>query len=197
MSTQTRCGTFSASSMYKLLVKPKSKSEEFSQTALTYITQKAMEQHTGIEDEISAAALDWGNENEPQSLHMYEQVFGTTLTQPERVQKGPITGIADGIDGNILIETKSPWNRAIHFENLLLQAEDFPRRRKEYWVQINTYMLLYDLSSARFLSYDPRFPEVTQLAVIELERDNDLCVEIMDASEKAEKKKNEILAKLK
>ena len=61
-----RLGMFTSSEIYKLMTKPKLKSEVLSEGAKTYILEKVAESLTGIREEVpTTKAMQWGIDNEP------------------------------------------------------------------------------------------------------------------------------------
>ena len=68
-----RSSRFTASEIHKLMGTPKNKSEFLSETAKSFVFEKAAEYLTGAKSEIYGRALDWGKEHEKEAFHYFSQ----------------------------------------------------------------------------------------------------------------------------
>ncbi len=68
-----RRSRFTASEIHKLMGTPKTKSEFLSETAKSFVFEKAAEYLTGNRTEIYGRALDWGKEHEKEAFHYFQQ----------------------------------------------------------------------------------------------------------------------------
>ena len=127
----------------------------------------------GVErDDVTAASLEHGIENEPYAIERYER---DTMSEVKRVQKAIkhpefdyIWGTPDGLIGEHGgIEVKCPWNPLWHLHNFKGQGI------KDYYEQIQGYMWITGRSWWDFVSYDPRFPANKQIIIIRVERDHE------------------------
>lgn len=195
-NTQYRLGNFSASSVATLMGKPKG-SGEWTKTALTYIYDKAAEVLTGIQPEVTSYELQHGIETEPIARAFYEELFSVSLPEVDGLVKNNLSGCADGVLSDKVVEFKCPVNNRIHLENLLLDLDTFKKSRKEYYYQVQSYMYLYDRDLAHFVSYSDIFVGANKMSILEVPRDEDTVKQILERVALAEKEKNKILAKLK
>jgi hypothetical protein len=168
-----RRGRFTGSEVWKLMVDPRTKTEEVSATAMTYIREKLAETLTGITPDISSAAMEWGTANEPLAIARYCDREGVEILPADFVPMGEYGGGSpDGyIDPFAIVEVKCPYNSAVHLDNLLFAAsrpsvDDFKTQYREYYWQVQNNMLATGKPEAIFISFDPRFPEHQQLAVV-------------------------------
>jgi len=80
-----------------------------------------------------------------------------------------VSGTPDGLIGDdAIIEVKCPYNPVNHLANLREGAQI-----KDYYWQIQGYLWLTGRAVCWFVSYDPRFPEATRLAVHKVERNQE------------------------
>lgn len=161
---QLRQSRFTGSEIYKLMGKPKTKSEFLSETAKTYIYEKAAVILTGQQQEIFGRALEWGKNYEKEAFtHFANQSFdewtyygGETFTF---IEYNECSGFSpDGL-GNGILEIKCPFNSAIHLKNATIKnAEDLKSLHPEYYWQMQFGMLATANDYGVFVSYDPRMP---------------------------------------
>ena len=172
-------GLFSSSEISNLFVKAR-KEEEFSKTALTYITQKAMDSVYPLqEDSFNTVATRWGTENEPLAISVYELATGNNVSNGGFYKFDENTGSSpDGLvneDG--MVEIKCPYNRANHFNNILsLQdADDLYKINKQYYYQCHHQMFCSGRKWVDFCSFDPRLMETQNfLHVVRIDRNEEL-----------------------
>jgi hypothetical protein len=170
-----RRGRFTGSEVHKLMVDPRSKTEEVSATAMTYIREKLAELITGITPQVSSASMEWGTANEPLAIARYSEREGVEIIPADFVPFGQYGGGSpDGyIDPFAIVEVKCPYNSAVHLDNLLFAAsrptaDDFKTQYREYYWQVQNNMMATGKPEAIFISFDPRFPEHQQLAVVRI-----------------------------
>ena len=79
-----RMGKFTASEIHRLMGNPRKKGEVLSETAKSFVIEKAAEILTGQKRAVWGAALDWGVEHEQEALiHLNTKpVSYTHLTLP-------------------------------------------------------------------------------------------------------------------
>jgi hypothetical protein len=175
---QLRQSRFTGSEIYKLMGKPRNKSEYLSETAKSYVYEKAGVILTGIQPEIFGRALEWGKTYERQAFDTftsqdfkeYTYYGGETFTF---IEFNEISGFSpDGLGEDSIIEIKCPFNSAVHLRNATItDAESLKDNHPEYYWQMQFGMLCTQTEYGIFVSYDPRMPESHQLftSVIELE----------------------------
>lgn len=152
----------------------------------------------GVErEEIHASALDWGHEWESVAKAEYEAKRLVYIEQYyEPVNHKELDYVAGTPDGKIanqngLIEIKCPYNSMNHFMNLI-EGEQI----EMYRLQMQGYMWLTDTDFCDFVSFDPRFPELTRLSIWRIERDNAVIEKLKNRLILLESKVQEILSKI-
>lgn len=149
----------------------------FSQTAISYAEEVVMRM-MGVElDEITTYAMQWGIDNEPFAIELYERTRFVSVEQKRRITHPEydfITGEPDGEVGSDLIIEVKCLNSANHMKNLL-----YGEQIKDYMEQMQGYMWLTGARACDFISYDPRFPERYQLSVHRVNRD-DAMIKILE-----------------
>lgn len=192
-----RAGKFTASEMWKLMVSPRSKSAELSDTALTYIMTKVAEEITGrVHETGSAYPLVWGEEQEPIAKQYIQDKLGIKIEPAGFViRNAHAGGTPDGYIGeDEILEIKCPFNSANHVEYLMLKTpEDLLDFKKENFYQVHTNMLFCNKPKARLISYDGRFPEAQQLAILVIHADTEVQSAIIAQLDRAIQKKLDIL----
>jgi putative phage-type endonuclease len=197
-----RCGKFTASEIWKLMTNPRSKSAEWSETALTYINTKVAEELTGqVHQNSNAFPLVWGEENEPNAKAYFENI---TKLKVEQCGFQPFTdhsgGSPDGLIGeDSIIEIKCPYNSANQIDYLQIESDlDIYEGWPEYYWQMQANMLFTKRVQCYFITYDPRFNNDSQrIKVVLVLRNPEHQTAMLERLEKAIEKKLSILNKLK
>ena len=74
---EARKSRFTASEIYKLMGSPRNKSENLSETAKSYVYEKAAESLTGYKKQLFGEALEWGKTYEKQAFERFQNIsFG-------------------------------------------------------------------------------------------------------------------------
>lgn len=134
---------FRCSSLGKLMTSPRSKSETISETAKSYIKSLVKEEYFGYKSQISSKEMEKGHQVEIENMEMYNQVFMTDFEKNrERRTNDYLSGEPDAIDGNVILDIKSPWS----LETFPLTSEDADSKAYEW--QIRGYMMLFDKPKA-------------------------------------------------
>jgi len=163
-----RIGAITGSEAWKLLVKPRNKSDRYSVTTQEYISDLIGETLTGWYPSISTEATRWGIEQEPNALEAYRSKYGPVQRIGAAIKSelgDKVLCSPDAITEQLLIEIKCPWlsrNHILHLQGHI---------KKEYFAQIQFNMWVTERSQAHFVSYDPRFPSNLQLGVHLVELD--------------------------
>lgn len=178
-----KTGCITPSQFKKIMTGSTKKTEMFGKTALTYADEIILD-IIGVErDEITAASLQHGIDNEPLAIDRYQEETFNTVIQPTQsiyhYEYDFICGRPDGLIGESgLIEIKSPWNPVNHLSNItakqtepLMKPDD--SQISDYWWQIQGYLWITRREWLDFVSYDPRFPEPMQISIQRIHRNDD------------------------
>ena len=175
-----RRSRFTASELHKLMGTPKSKSEYLSETAKSFVFEKAAEYMTGQRTEIYGRALDWGKEHEKEAFEYFVQETDDFFTYYGAetytfITYGEWGGYSPDALGEKLIEIKCPFNSGNHLQNFFITTnEQLKSKRTEYYWQVQMGMIATGLEEALFLSYDPRMPIGKKLASTLITLDEDV-----------------------
>lgn len=164
-----RCGKFTGSRFADLMATTRT-GPSASRTNL--ITVLALERLTGKPEEtFQNDAMRRGTELEPLARGAYEAQTGELVEQEAFVlhPKLPFVGVSPdgllGLDG--LVEFKCPASQAKHLAALRNGAH-----AAEYKWQIQGQLWVCHRKWCDAVSFDPRFPEGLQLAIVRIERDD-------------------------
>ncbi len=143
------------------------------QTAIDYAHEIAMQRLGVVAPEVTAPALDWGNEYEDLAINTYQL---DQLCEVERVIDPLVhpdyyfvAGTPDGMIGTDgLVEVKCPYNPKNHLLNIVDGAQI-----KQYNPQMQGYMWITGANWCDFVSFDPRYPDQLKIKIIRIERDQE------------------------
>ena len=143
-------------------------------------------------EEITAASLEWGIENEDNAAWAYEKQT-LSRTRPALWKVSPdlqyVGGTMDRLVGeNGGLEIKCPANMANHIKHQELM--------KEYHYQVHGYLWIYELDWIDFVNYDPRFVPPRDLFVTRIERDEGVISTLKVRCEMAYEKALQIAEKI-
>lgn len=154
---QKRAGSFTSSQIGKLFTSPKTKlakdNGELSETAKTYIMEKAAELMTGtIRNSYTTPEMQWGIDNEAAAIEAIRDKYPNVIhyggENPMFFEYSDFSGGSpDGVDKNKVFEIKCP-NPVQHIYNL--QQTDLKELNKDYWYQLQMNMACV----ARYNKYD-------------------------------------------
>lgn len=169
-----RCGKVTASRVSDVIAKTKSGPAA---SRANYMGELIAERLTGVAaPSYSNAAMQWGTDHEPDARAAYEFRFDKNVAEigfaihPMIQQSGCSP---DGlVDDDGLCEIKCP-NTSTHIETLLGQAVP-----SKYMAQIQWQLACTDRYWCDFISYDPRLPELMQLFVYRVRRDDKYIAEM-------------------
>ena len=122
---------------------------------------------------ITSKATEHGVDNEGAAVYRYQQVTGVEVNYTNKfVELGDwVGGTPDGYIGEDgLIEIKCPFNGGNHLK-ALLKGEIY---NSNYVYQIQGYLWLTGRKWCDFVSFDPDMPEGLDIAIIRVERDEDV-----------------------
>ena len=174
-----REGRFTASQIHKLMGAPRNKSEYLSETAKTFVYEKASELLTGLRKPAWGEALSWGIENEKEAFECFQRnqddfytyYGGETYTF---IPYGEYSGYSpDALGSTCLIEIKNPFNSGIHLKNRSIKnSEDLLKIHPEYYWQMQLGMIASAVDYGYFVSYDKRMPINYDLFIAHIERED-------------------------
>lgn len=168
---ELRRGKVTASRVADILAKTKTGASASRQN---YLIELALQRITKtIEPSYTNDAMAWGTATEPQARVAYEVKTGNFVDQVAFIDHPTIEGFGcspDGIVGEGLIEIKCP-NSATHWEYF-----KYNRPPQKYVIQMQAQMAVTGAKWCDFVSFDPRFPERSQLLIVNIPRDNEFIV---------------------
>jgi hypothetical protein len=183
-----RCGKFTSSEIWRLMVEPRSKNADWSETAIGYIHTKVAEELSGVVHQASNAyPLVWGEEQEPFARELFMKKTGLQVEVTGfKMLNNHYGGSPDGIveSEKSIIEIKCPFNSA-NFVDYLLTTEITEQNYREYYWQMQSNMLITSSELCYFIAYDPRFPDNMQLKIIKVKRNNEAIDRLLDKLPKA------------
>lgn len=164
-----RCGKATASKIHDIIAKDRSGKKPlagyYNYEALL-IAERLTET---VADGFSSAAMNWGNEQEPNARKAYEFVKNVEVVQVGFVDHPRIDMSGASPDGLVsadgLIEIKCP-NTATHIETLL-----GGKIKPVYVTQMQWQMACTGRQWCDFVSFDPRMPADLQLYIRRVDRD--------------------------
>ena len=173
-----RMGKITASRFADVLTNPRSKSKDYSDTALSYCYELVGEILTGEPTpSFSSIATEWGIEHEPAARKMYEFASGNTaeqvafLTHPEYKEVGASPDAL--IDDDGYLEIKCPITMREHVRTLatgMMPAEHMAQVQGGLWVSGRQW--------CDFVSYHPKFPNGSEIVIIRIDRDESFIAEL-------------------
>jgi len=169
---QLRLGKVTASRVADILARTKTGPSASRQN---YLIELALQRTTGIiAESYSNSAMEWGTQTEPQARVAYEVTTNNFVDQIAFVDHPSIAWFGCSPDGLVsdrgLVEIKCP-NSATHWE--YFKAKEPP---KKYFIQMQAQIACTDRDWCDFISFDPRFPERSQLLIVNVPRDYEFIV---------------------
>jgi len=131
------------SSLGKLMIESRTKSEVLSETTKTYIRAVAKQDFYGYNVDLNNKYINKGNLQENDSIALFNSVmFSNYSKNTERLSNEWLTGEADIVADDQIIDIKTSWS-----------LETFPATSEEginklYEWQLRAYMMLYDKNYA-------------------------------------------------
>ena len=169
---QLRLGKVTASRVADILAKTKTGPSASRQN---YLIELALQRVTGsTEPSYSSPSMEWGTKTEPQARVAYEVKSGNFVDQVAFIDHPSIEWFGCSPDGLVndrgLIEIKCP-NSATHWE--YFKAKKPPQK---YVIQMQAQMSVTGRDWCDFVSFDPRFPDKSQLLIASVPRDNEFIL---------------------
>ena len=170
-----RLGKVTASRMADVMAKTKT---GYGAGRKNYMMELLCQRLTGAREEgYVNAAMQRGTDLEPLARAAYEVQMDCTVQEAEFIlhpKEDSLGASPDGLVGEEgLIEIKCP-NTAQHVTFLQTGKPE-----RKYILQMQTQMACTDREWCDFVSFDDRMPEELQVAIVRVERDDDLINEIM------------------
>jgi len=131
------------SSLGKLMIESRTKSEVLSETTKSYIRAVAKQDFYGYNVDLNNKYINKGNLQENDSIALFNSVmFSNYSKNTERLNNEWLTGEADIVADDQIIDIKTSWS-----------LETFPATSEEginklYEWQLRAYMMLYDKNYA-------------------------------------------------
>ncbi len=169
-----RCGKVTASRMADMTAKTKtgwgaSRANYMAQLVVERLTEQCAESYTN-------AAMQWGNDMEPQARAAYEFMTDIEVEEIGFVDHPSINmagASPDGLCGEDgLLEIKCP-NSATHIDTLLGSEI-----AEKYIKQMQFQMACTDRQWCDFVSFDPRLPADLQIHITRIQRDDEAIKEL-------------------
>ena len=169
---QLRLGKVTASRVADILAKTKTGA---SASRGNYLIELALQRVTNaIEPSYSNSYMEWGTATEPQARVAYEVKTENFVDQVPFIDHPSIEWFGCSPDGLVnkdgLIEIKCP-SSAMHWE--YFKAKKPPNK---YVIQMQAQMSCTGAKWCDFVSFDPRFPERSQLLIVSVPRDDEFIV---------------------
>lgn len=184
-----KIGYISCSQFAKVMTNGRGK-DEMGQTAISYLKEVAMGREDGVDmEELTLPALEHGNLYEDTARQIYIQTTGNEvynsgwleLDSPSSIGLNcpplMVGGTTDGLIGmDGMIEIKNPYRSINHYLNRKEQ-----KFVKDYWWQVQGYMMLTGREFCHIVSYDYRFQTIEkQLVIINVKRDDAAIQQLVD-----------------
>lgn len=188
-----RCGKFTGSRFADLMSVTNSGP---SASRANLIVTLALERITGQpEQTYENDAMRRGKELEPLARGAYEAHTGDLVTEVGFIAHPelPYVGVSpDGlIDSDGMVELKCPASQAKHLIYLRNEAHAL-----EYRWQVQGQLWVAERQWCDLTSYDPRFPDGLQLAIVRIHRDERAIKELREACDMAEAEVRDIVEEL-
>ena len=129
-----------SSQLFKVMTKPKNKTDLISKTCQEYLQEYYLEKKYGIKKEIQSRYIDKGNECEELSINLMSIYFNDVFEKNDVFFENDfITGTPDVIKDNIVYDVKTSWS-ALTFPFFETEPP------KQYYYQAQSYLWLSNLS---------------------------------------------------
>jgi hypothetical protein len=203
---------FRASQLGKLMTSSRTKGEALSQTAKSYIIQKAKEDFFDYRSELNSKYITKGLAQEQDSINLLNLVrLEDYIKSSERVENEWLTGCCDIITETSIIDIKTSWSLDT-FPATTYELKDL----SDYEWQGRAYMWLYDMPSFELcyvmvstapellgeyengaLHYVEHIAPEKRITSITFERDKEIEIQMAERLILATEFYNEVLTQLK
>lgn len=168
---EMRRGKITSSEIYKIMGE-----KGFTETAKTYLLEKASEHFGGVIESVNTMPLDWGRELEPIAIQHYQNITGKVVEKASFIDVNKnYGGSPDGlVSPGGIIEIKCPFKSANHFKHGLINTpEKFKKTTPNYYYQCISNMICAGATWCDFISYDPRVNPDYQMFIYTLHLDEE------------------------
>jgi hypothetical protein len=192
---QWRVGMFTSSEVNRLMAEPTKKAKEagklLSEGAITYILEKLSAQFEAPKPVYFNNEMQWGNDNEPAAALLLcelnvldpqsDEVIYTSEGGKVLFSDGKLGGTPDLIFPDAIAEIKCPNSDTHLYYKAFVNALNFKDELPKYYDQMQANMYLCEREYCQFLSFDPRFKEVSrQSHRIVIKRDQERINQILE-----------------
>jgi len=139
--------TVRASESFKMMTNSRSKSQPLSETTLTWLKEKAVQEVLGYRPNISNKYMEKGTLCEDESIELLNQVLFTNYEKHEgRTNTEGFTGECDILTDDHIRDIKTSWS----IDTFPFFQEDAEKAVKKsgYDWQVRVYMMLYGIDKA-------------------------------------------------
>jgi|APGre2960657404_1045060.scaffolds.fasta_scaffold49723_3 hypothetical protein len=210
---QYRYGKFTSSDIEKLMTDPTKKEQEMgeqlSKGAKTYVLHRIATQLALPEPDYYSAAMQHGNETEPQAAIAFAKIMGYELTDSDFIHNGisawvifsddneVYCGTPDIILPDAIAEIKCPAPHT-HLKYMMLKTQsDIADQMPDYYAQMQLNMVLSQRDMCYFVSFDDRFyNEAHQIKIIEVNKDDRYILTMLHKINIANQFKNNLINNL-
>lgn len=209
-----RTGKFTASEIWKLMTDPRKKSEVWSETAKSYILEKAVEAKYGYRKQFSSKEMEHGIMTEPEAFEAWVKVSGVpyTYTAKEFFSINDFSGASpdgvlyDGLDIISVCDIKCP--QPLTFMELVAER---PEIDTKYFYQLQMQMMATKSETAFLVYYLAKefvntytneveftfdIPVEKRIYVVEVKKDQDEQDRMTEKILKAEEYKKKLIEAL-
>ena len=209
-----RTGRFTASEVWKLMTEPRKKTEAWSETAKSYILEKAVEAKYGYRKQFSSKEMEHGIMTEPEAFDVWVSVSGVpyTYTAKEFFSINDFSGASpdgvlyDGLDIISVCDIKCP--QPLTFMELVAER---PEVDTKYFYQLQMQMMATKSETAFLVYYLAKefvntytneieftfdIPVEKRIYVVEVKKDQDEQDRMTEKMLKAEEYKKKLIDNL-
>jgi len=135
------------SELHKMMTNPRGKNEELSATTKTWLKEKVKEEVFGYKPQLNTPAINKGIDYEFLSINLLNEVaFKSYVKNEERKNSDILTGEADIVTDDEIIDVKSSWSLET-FPAFQEDAEASVKKAGYEW-QLRGYMMLWNKPKA-------------------------------------------------
>ena len=203
-----RKGLFTSSQINRLMAKPTKKEleagEVLSKGAKSYVLELISNVKAKPKEQYYSSAMEWGNDQEPQAVLRLAELMGKDVTDNDFIYTSiggfvfftydnKSGGTPDVIMNDCIAEIKCPDSHTHLYYRLYVNSDNIFDELPDYYDQMQHNMMLCQREKCIFLSYDPRFKEVSeQIHVVEVLANKERQHEILQKIELAHDLKNNL-----
>jgi hypothetical protein len=154
--------------------------EVLSKGAKSYVLELISNVKAKPKEQYYSPAMEWGNDQEPQAVLRLAELMGKDVTDNDFIYTSiggfvfftydnKSGGTPDVIMNDCIAEIKCPVSHTHLYYRLYVNADNIFDELPDYYDQMQHNMMLCQREKCIFLSYDPRFKEVSeQIHVVEV-----------------------------